>query len=936
LGAGNGQLEGIAREYLLRSNGTTPEIQLTEVKEGADFYVARFVQTKNGLAVYDSRALVLISKDGLTAVDAVTNFKNVTSVVNSRIGGQTVLDTATAAIAEKVTPRGSPSMQKAICTYDAPGVQLSSGERVMLPGDTPGSIGRECWQVTIPALDPLGDWLVLVDGPTGRVVSKEDLIMYDSGDGWVYRYSNPIQTGGDLVWPAPDDSDHAILTQQETNGTSWPAVQLLHLNSGTGKLSGSYVDLTAPGIIGGYKPAGLADEVTRQYHYTRANDRFEEVMVYYYVDSVHSYLQLIGETSLLNYPVPAHAHYFDGANAFYDPSDGGLHFGDGSDDYPIDTAEDADVIIHEYGHAIHGDQGLLNGWVSEEMYAFSEGFSDYLAASFLDQGASGTEGCLSEWFGYGLSYDHISDIQTGTYPYCMRDTFSTKHYPEDMIGEVHADGEIWSAALWQLRGLLGKATTDFLAVETGYYLWPSASLRDAAKAMIQVDRVVYGGAHESTIRQVFYDDGILMYRITSTVYPRNMRESPINIPIENRGFERGTFAPEWRTIGSPTPQIVRSPVYAGSYAAKLLHSNAYVVTETAIYYEFTLPSDASWVRLTFHYRIDTVDWMPYDWFEWRLGTEGSWWYSRWLYDTGGRFYGASYDLPVWFLQGQICRLTFLLHDDGWIDFPTYVYVDSDVYVDGLSWSNFHAPVTVNGTTMDTPSYPWFDTIIQDGQSISASVPSPVVTLGGGYEYHFTGWSDGELNPVHPVFTPSDDLWLIAEYADRLAIPLHAGWNLVSLPLIQDNPSITSVLRYQIASNEIAIVWSYTGMPRAWRYFIPGKASTLSTVVDGDAYWIYTRAADTLYVEGNVIAPVRTPPSYSLAAGWNLVGFKPQPIITAGTVGEYLFSIAGYYDPNNVWVLDNSSGNWIRATNSTVLEPGQAMWILMTRSATLRP
>jgi hypothetical protein len=40
----------------------------------------------------------------------------------------------------------------------------------------------------------------------------------------------------------------------------------------------------------------------------------------------------------------------------------------------VDDAEDAEVILHEYGHAIHFSQNL--SFASEEAGAISEGFGD--------------------------------------------------------------------------------------------------------------------------------------------------------------------------------------------------------------------------------------------------------------------------------------------------------------------------------------------------------------------------------------------------------------------------------------------------------------------------------------------------------------------------------------------------------------------------------
>jgi len=177
-------------------------------------------------------------------------------------------------------------------------------------------------------------------------------------------------------------------------------------------------------------------------------------------------------------------------------------------------------------------------------------------------------------------------------------------------------------------------------------------------------------------------------------------------------------------------------------------------------------------------------------------------------------------------------------------------------------------------------------------------------------------------------------------ASASEIPLMAGWNLISLPLIPSSTAITSVLGSLTAANEVSIVWSYTGTgsTRSWMSFRPGAPSTLTTMQDGSGYWVYMLAPDTLYVGGTVIAPASTPPTYQLIQGWNLLGFKPQPTVQNETVGAYLSSIDGKYDPNNVWSFDNSSASWIRAASSTWLKPGQAMWILITTpsGATLKP
>lgn len=170
------------------------------------------------------------------------------------------------------------------------------------------------------------------------------------------------------------------------------------------------------------------------------------------------------------------------------------------------------------------------------------------------------------------------------------------------------------------------------------------------------------------------------------------------------------------------------------------------------------------------------------------------------------------------------------------------------------------------------------------------------------------------------------------------LKLHGGWNLVSLSVVPKDSSITRVLGVLIQMNAVVLVWAYSTSPKpAWSFFMPPNAGSLKIMVDGPGYWVNVKHDVNITIVGYVIQPGSAPAIYSLIAGWNLVGFKSQPNATEPKqVGNYLSSISGKYDTKNVWVHDNASGNWIRADYSYMLHPGQAMWILITAPATLRP
>jgi hypothetical protein len=132
-----------------------------------------------------------------------------------------------------------------------------------------------------------------------------------------------------------------------------------------------------------------------------------------------------------------------------------LNYGDGG----VDDAEDADIIHHEAGHALQED--LIPGFgASAEAGALGEGFGDYLAAT-RHAGLGAFVECVGAWDATSYSTD---------VPPCLRRVDGTKHYPEDIVGEVHADGEIWSAALWQIRQAQGGVVTDTVVVQA-HFLW---------------------------------------------------------------------------------------------------------------------------------------------------------------------------------------------------------------------------------------------------------------------------------------------------------------------------------------------------------------------------------------------------------------------------------------------------------------------------------
>ena len=172
------------------------------------------------------------------------------------------------------------------------------------------------------------------------------------------------------------------------------------------------------------------------------------------------------------------------------------------------------------------------------------------------------------------------------------------------------------------------------------------------------------------------------------------------------------------------------------------------------------------------------------------------------------------------------------------------------------------------------------------------------------------------------------------------IPLVAGWNLISLPIVPASNTIANVLASQAAGANFSVVWSYQG--GVWKSAVLNPithvlSGSLTTMQDGLGYWIYMTKADHLFVVGTIFPlPPATPPSYPLSAGWNLIGFKPEPTITAETVATYLGSLSPFYDTNSVWYYNNTTGLWSRLQGTDTLNPGNGLWIFLSAAKTLYP
>ncbi|HJQ00148.1 MAG TPA: M36 family metallopeptidase [Jatrophihabitans sp.] len=315
-----------------------------------------------------------------------------------------------------------------------------------------------------------------------------------TGTGSVFKV-NPVQSTGNenLV----DDNDSATAVP----ASEYATVPLRNLD-GSGYLSGKWVSVQS-------STGPLAYSATNTFSYDRSADQFEQVMAYFWINQAQEYLQSLGFGSTLP-PVneqqqQVKVDQYGGDNSFETDQPFRIRYGKGG----VDDAEDAEVIVHEYGHAVHNAQVPGFG-TSEEAGSIGEAFGDYLGVTVgLD--ADQQYGwpvktdlpCVADW---------DSTSYTSTVPHCLR-RLDSNLTVADKNGEVHHDGMIWSRALWDIRNGyislgLGSRGADTTIIDAQFSFAADTSFSAAAQTTYNAALARDGAKAAKLVKAAFAARGI--------------------------------------------------------------------------------------------------------------------------------------------------------------------------------------------------------------------------------------------------------------------------------------------------------------------------------------------------------------------------------------------------------------------------------------------
>jgi MYXO-CTERM domain-containing protein len=346
--------------------------------------------------------------------------------------------------------------------------------------------------VQVDLVGAVGAWTVYVDATDATPVARKNQIRYATG---TVSYHVPDRYPGSTYsdYPAAN-ANHQVnggpVTSDASGQVSW---------------GGTAAATVSPGLVGPrvrmHNQAGslattsltLPPNGTAVWDESASEARDAQLTSFIHANIVKAYVKdNISQTlnGWIDSQLDVYVNEGGNCNAYSTGDD--IHF------FPADnqcenTGRIADVVYHEFGHSVHA-HAIIDG-VGSFAGDVSEGISDFLAATI-----TGDPGMGRGFFYTNSALRHLDPPG------------SEKVYPDDVVGQVHADGEIIGQALFDLRkaliAQLGEPEGKALAERIWFHILEvSVDLPSTYAAALEADdddgNLGNGTPHQCTIQQAF-------------------------------------------------------------------------------------------------------------------------------------------------------------------------------------------------------------------------------------------------------------------------------------------------------------------------------------------------------------------------------------------------------------------------------------------------
>ena len=373
-----------------------------------------FVQFYNNIEVIDSRLYAKLNLSNQLVAFGLDVFSNISIDINPSISTTQAIQSASQNISSAIS---SSSLEDALKILPIPVNGKYEFHLVYLVN------------ISTQLTHGPANYLCYVDAHNGNLLMRKNTVMYEAP-----QLAN-IHVDGELYTTHPFNpaSIEDLINLRVQHGginyytDSTGKVTILGNGNAIYSLEGLFTEVQTNGNV----PSFTSPLSNTSVSFHGGNSTIQERTAFYAVNMIHNHLKSIFPTFTgLDYAIGTHVDVAGSCNAYYDGEINFFAEGNGCNA----TAKIPDVVYHEYGHAINSQRygsGMQNG-------GLNEGFADLWALSLTQTPVLG--------FGW--------DAQDPTV-FVRRYDQDRKVYPQDLSGEVHADGEIIAGAFWDTYLNLG-------------------------------------------------------------------------------------------------------------------------------------------------------------------------------------------------------------------------------------------------------------------------------------------------------------------------------------------------------------------------------------------------------------------------------------------------------------------------------------------------
>ena len=413
-------------DFLIDNNFDLPsDLRELYSNKNDNYTTKKFIQYHNNLEVIGSSLYAKLTNDNKIVAFGMDLFNNINVAVNPTIDINEAINSATSNISNLVT-----------------NISVEDDLKILAVPVYRDYEYHLIYQLSFSTTIEHGPakYLCYVDANTGQLLMRKNMVMYEAPPSGTSTVSGEIYTSNPYNGSSIEKFKYLKAIDQNTNinyFTDNNGEVFLPSNIGTViryKLEGEYANVetngTTPDIFDNLSSTNLIN-------FDNSNSTIQERTAYWAVNEIHDHMKFYFPTYTgLDNPMQTNIDvsgscnaYFDGSSINFYAQGGGCHA----------TANLPDVVYHEYGHAINSDRYNGSGWNGGMSNGgLNEGFADVWAISLTENPVLG--------YGWDLLDPTI---------FVRRYDQDRKVYPQDLVGEVHADGEIIAGAFWDLYLNLG-------------------------------------------------------------------------------------------------------------------------------------------------------------------------------------------------------------------------------------------------------------------------------------------------------------------------------------------------------------------------------------------------------------------------------------------------------------------------------------------------